>query len=138
MKFSIQKRIATLAFAIILVFSAKLYAASLTGASNVNVGDTFTLTYNFGQSVGAYDNISVSYDSNVFEYVSGDPLNESIWYDSSAEQYGITTKSYTFRAKNSGSARVAVVANGVVSADSSMTRTETVTCKSSCFVRTYN
>ena len=129
MKFSIQKRIATLAFAIILVFSAKLYAASLTGASNVNVGDTFTLTYNFGQSVGAYDNISVSYDSNVFEYVSGDPLNESIWYDSSAEQYGITTKSYTFRAKNSGSARVAVVANGVVSADSSMTRTETVTAE---------
>ena len=109
MKFSIQKRIATLAFAIVLVFSAKLYAASLTGASNVNVGDTFTLTYNFGQSVGAYDNISVSYDSNVFEYVSGDPLNESIWYDSSAEQYGITTKSYTFRAKNSGSARTETV-----------------------------
>ena len=129
MKFSMQKRIATLAFAIILIFSAKLYAASLTGASNVNVGDTFTLTYNFGQSVGAYDNISVSYDSNVFEYVSGDPLNESVWYDSSAEQYGISTKSYTFRAKNSGSARVAVVANGVVSADSSMTRTETVTAE---------
>lgn len=129
MKLNMHKKIALMIFAIILVFNTKLYAASLGGNSNVNVGDTFTLTFSFGQNVAAYDNITVSYDTNIFEYVSGDPLSESVWWDSSADSLGIASKSYTFRAKSSGSSRIAVVANGVVSADASMTRTETVTAE---------
>lgn len=105
---------------IMLFASFNVYAASINGNSNVYVGDTFTVTFNFGQNVGAYDDITVGYDSYVLEYVSGDSLKELAWYDASNEQYGISTKSYTFRAVNEGSGRISVTVNGAVSANEAM------------------
>lgn len=102
------------------------YAASITGDSNIKVGDTFTLTFDFGQNVGAYGNISVSYDTNILEYVSGDSLNEAVWWDQTEASSGIRTKSYTFRAKKEGSTRVDVVSNDVVSANETMDELGTV------------
>lgn len=107
-------------FTILLLTSFNVYAATINGNSNVYVGDTFTVTFNFGQSVGAYDDITVGYDSNVLEYVSGDSLKELAWYDSTNEQYGISTKSYTFKAVNEGSGRISVTVNGAVSANDAM------------------
>lgn len=105
---------------IMLFASFNIYAASINGNSNVYVGDTFTVTFNFGQNVGAYDDITVGYDSHVLEYVSGDSLKELAWYDATNEQYGISTKSYTFRAINEGSGRISVTVNGAVSANEAM------------------
>jgi len=122
-----KKKIAFIVLSLLLIINTKLYAASLNGNSNVNVGDTFTLTFNFGTNVAAYDSINVSYDTNIFEYISGDSLSESVWWDTSEQSLGISTKSYTFRAKAAGSSRIVVVANGVVSADNDMTKLGTVT-----------
>lgn len=105
---------------IMLFASFNIYAASINGNSNVYVGDTFTVTFNFGQNVGAYDDITVGYDSHVLEYVSGDSLKELAWYDATNEQYGISTKSYTFRAINEGRGRISVTVNGAVSANEAM------------------
>ena len=79
-------------FVFIILIKSNLYAASLTGNSNIYVGDTVTVTFNFGQNVGAYDNISVSYDTSIFEYVSGDSTREELWWDQSEESKGISTK----------------------------------------------
>ncbi len=105
---------------IILFTSFNVYAASINGNSNVYVGDTVTVTFNFGQNVGAYDDITVGYDSHVLEYVSGDSLKELAWYDATNEQYGISTKTYTFKAVNEGSGRISVTVNGAVSANDAM------------------
>ena len=120
MKIKMHKIIALLMLVFMLVLASQVSAASLTGASNVQVGETFTLTLNFGQNVGAYDSINVSYNPSIIEYVSGDSLNESIWYDESDESYGIGSKSYTFRAKAAGSAQVNVIAKEVTSANETM------------------
>ena len=114
---------------LMLIVGINIYAASLTGSSNVYVGDTVTVTFNFGQNVGAYDNLTVSYDTNMLEYVSGDSLKEDVWWDSSEASNGISTKTYTFRAKNAGTSRVVVVVNGVTSADANMTSLGTVTAE---------
>ena len=120
MKLNMHRKIALLLFAFMLIFSANVSAASLNGVSNVNVGDTFTLTFNFGQNVGAYNSINVTFNDNVLEYVSGDSLSEGLWYDESDESYGIGSKSYTFRAKAAGSAQVNVIAKEVTSANETM------------------
>ena len=116
-------------FAFIILIKSNLYAASLTGNSNIYVGDTVTVTFNFGQNVGAYDNISVSYDTSIFEYVSGDSTREELWWDQSEESKGISTKTYTFKAKKSGTSRIIVVANGVTSSDDAMTPLGTITAE---------
>lgn len=103
-----------LVFTLFLVRSVSVNAASINGNKNVKGGDEFTLTYNFGTSVGAYDSLKVDYSQDILEYVSGDSLSDEYWYDSSSEQNGITSKSYTFRAKKSGNATVSVNAKGVV------------------------
>ena len=121
MKIKMHKIIALLMLVFMLVLASQVSAASLTGASNVQVGETFTLTLNFGQNVGAYDSINVSYNPSIIEYVSGDSLNESIWYDESDESYGIGSKSYTFRAIAAGSDSVEVIAKGVNAADEAIT-----------------
>ena len=121
MKIKMHKIIALLMLIFMLVLASQVSAASLTGASNVQVGETFTLTLNFGQNVGAYDSINVSYNPSIIEYVSGDSLNESIWYDESDESYGIGSKSYTFRAIAAGSDSVEVIAKGVNAADEAIT-----------------
>lgn len=123
------KRIAIMIFTCILFITSSIYAASITGNSNIYVGDTVTVTFNFGQNVAAYDDLSVSYDSNIFEYVSGDSLKEEVWWDQTEASNGIATKTYTFRAKKAGSSRIAVVANGVTSANNDMTSLGTITAE---------
>lgn len=104
-------------------------AASISGNSTVNIGDTITVTFNFGQNVGGYDDLAVSYNSNVLQYVSGDALNEGVWYDDTSAQKGISGKTYTFKAIASGSAKVVVTSNGVVSANATMDPLGTITAE---------
>ena len=129
MNTKVLKRVSLCLMFLMLIVGINIYSASLTGSSNVYVGDTVTVTFNFGQNVGAYDNLTVSYDTNMLEYVSGDSLKEDVWWDSSEASNGISTKTYTFRAKNAGTSRVVVVANGVTSADANMTSLGTVTAE---------
>ncbi len=126
---TITKRIAVIFMTFMIFIGGNIYAASISGNSNVYVGDTFSVTFNFGTNVGAYDNLTVSFDSNVLEYVSGDSLKEDVWWDQSEASLGISTKTYTFRAKNEGSGRIAVVANGVTSANESMDSLGTITAE---------
>lgn len=123
------RKITTLVLALVLLVSTNIYAASLNGNSSVKVGDTFTLTFNFGTNVGAYDNLNVSYDASMFEYQSGDPLSESVWWDQSDASLGISTKTYTFKALKEGSSRITVVSNGTISANENMDNLGTVTAE---------
>jgi len=106
-----------------------VYGASISGVSDINVGENFTLTFDFGSLVGAYDDLNVLYDSSIFEYVSGDPINEAIWWDQSHASLGIRTKTYTFKALKAGSGRISVVANGVISANETIDRLNTITAE---------
>lgn len=124
----IKRIVMLMVLSCILAFS-NVKAASISGNSNVYVGDTITITFNFDTNVGGYDSLNVSYDSNVFEYVSGDSLNESVWWDSSDASNGIRTKSYTFKAKKAGSSRIAVISNGTVSANDAMDYLGTVSAE---------
>ena len=120
-------------FAILVVLYTaiclKINAANISGNSNVIVGQTFTLTFEFGTNVGAYDSINVSYDTNMYEYVSGDSLNESVWWDQSDTSAGVATKTYTFKAIKEGSSRIAVVAKGVTSSNESMDELGTISAE---------
>lgn len=126
----LKKIVATiLVFTLIIFAKENIYAASLSGNSNVYVDDTFTVTFDFGQNVAAYDNITVSYDTSAFEYVSGDSLKEEVWWDQSEASSGISKKTYTFRAKKSGTSRINVVVNGAISANDEMTSLGTITAE---------
>ena len=125
----ILKRVSVALFVFLMIVTTNIYAASITGNSDVYVGDTFTLTFDFGTNVGAYDNLGVSYDTSMFEYVSGDSLTENVWWDQTDESSGIRTKSYTFRALKSGSSRITVVSNGVISANEAMDPLGTITAE---------
>lgn len=123
------RKITTIILALVILVGTNIYAASLSGNSSVKVGDTFTLTFDFGTNVGAYDSLNVSYDTSMFEYVSGDALSESVWWDQSIESKGISTKTYTFKALKEGSSRITVVSNGTISANETMDNLGTVTAE---------
>ena len=125
----IFKRALGVLFVFMLFITSNIYAASITGNSDVYVGDTFTVTFDFGTNVGAYDNLGVSYDTSMFEYVSGDSLTENVWWDQTEASSGVRTKSYTFRALKSGSSRIRVVSNGVISANEAMDPLGTITAE---------
>ena len=125
----IFKRALGVLFVFMMFITSNIYAASITGNSDVYVGDTFTVTFDFGTNVGAYDNLGVSYDTSMFEYVSGDSLTENVWWDQTEASSGVRTKSYTFRALKSGSSRIRVVANGVISANEAMDPLGTITAE---------
>ena len=112
--------------ALYIAICLNINAANISGNSNVRVGETFTITFEFGTNVGAYDSINVSYDPSMYEYISGDNLNESVWWDQSDTSSGISTKTYTFKAINEGSSRIAVVAKGVTSANENMDELGTI------------
>ena len=125
----ILKRALGVLFVFMMFITSNIYAASITGNSDVYVGDTFTVTFDFGTNVGAYDNLGVSYDTSMFEYVSGDSLTENVWWDQTEASSGVRTKSYTFRALKSGSSRIRVVSNGVISANEAMDPLGTITAE---------
>lgn len=128
---NIKKIIKVIAIVFIIFFTlnTNIKAASINGNSSVKVGDSFTVTFDFGTNVGAYDSISVSYDQNMYEYVSGDSLNEELWWDQTEGSNGISTKTYTFKAIKEGSSRILVVAKGVTSANESMDNLGTLTAE---------
>lgn len=104
----------------LLINISNIYAISMTAPSKVAVGNTITITLYFGTRVGAYDSIKVSYDTNLLEYVSGDKIEEGLWWDSSQESAGITSKTYTFKAKTDGLATVSIAIKGLTSANQTM------------------
>ena len=89
--------------------------------SYIDKGNEFTITLNFDYTIGAYDSIEVTYDSNVIEYVSGDPIKEQVWYDDTDNQTGsITQKKYKFKAINDGTTTITIKAKGLVRSNESM------------------
>lgn len=81
--------------------------------SSVNPGNTFTVTVDFGVYVDAYDSYKVTYNTQLLELVSGDVLEEKLWWNTSENEKGIKTRTYTFRAKENGKADIKVEAIGV-------------------------
>ena len=55
----ILKRALGVLFVFMMFITSNIYAASITGNSDVYVGDTFTVTFDFGTNVGAHDNLGV-------------------------------------------------------------------------------
>ncbi len=123
------RKIFTIFVIMFLTFSVKINAASINGNTDVNVGDTVTLTFNFGVNIAAYDSINISYDSEMLEYVSGDSLNEGVWWDETSESQGIRTKTYVFRAISDGSTKVMATVSGAVDAGVEMDELGTLTAE---------
>jgi len=104
----------------LLINISNIYAISVTSPSKIAVGNSVTITLNFGTNVGAYDSIKVNYDTNLLEYVSGDPTEEGVWWDNSQESRGISSKTYKFKAKTDGLATITISVKGLTSANQSM------------------
>lgn len=120
------RRIFTIAVFMFLALTLNIKAASISGNTDVYVGDTVTLTFDFGVNIAAYDSINVAYDTSILEYVSGDNLNETVWWDESQDSQGIRTKTYVFRAISQGSTKVMINVNGAVDAGESMEELGTI------------
>ena len=95
-------------------------AVQIKSNNTVDVNKKITITLDFGQYVAAYDSIVVEYNRNVLEYVSGDPLIENLWWDSTDESKGINTKTYTFNAKRDGTCNIKIKVKGLVSANKTL------------------
>ena len=86
------RKIFTIAVFMLLALTLNVKAASISGNTDVYVGDTVTLTFDFGVNIAAYDSINISYDTSILEYVSGDSLNETVWWDETQGSQGIREK----------------------------------------------
>lgn len=122
----------------VLIFSGKTYAASLdtidvqTDKTTVAPGEQVSLTINFGQSLGAYT-FDISYDNNLFEYVSADggTANNTgdkvrvVFFDSTGGTNPRTNMSVKFKAKSdittSNPTELTVTGTGIANADASVT-----------------
>ena len=87
------------------------------------------LTFDFGVNIAAYDSINVAYDTSILEYVSGDSLSETVWWDESQDSQGIRTKTYVFRAISQGSTKVMINVNGAVDAGENMEELGTISAE---------
>lgn len=121
-----------------IFFSGKSYAATLdtidinTDKNIVRPGEEVKVTINFGQELGAYT-FDVSYDNNIFEYVSaeGGTANDTtdkikvVYYDSTGGSNPRTNMSVTFKAKadltTSNPTEFTITAEGLANADASVT-----------------
>lgn len=130
--------IAILALLTILIFPASTYAAALdtidvqTDKTTVRPGEEVKVTIKFGQDLGAYT-FNVSYDNNIFEYVTaeGGTANDTtdkvkvVYYDSTGGTNPRTSMSVTFRAKaditTSNPTEFTITAEGLANADASIT-----------------
>jgi len=69
--------ITLLIISFVTIFSVNVYAAALTGINatttktTIKSGENVTVDIDFGEELGAYT-FEVSYNSNVFEYVSAE------------------------------------------------------------------
>lgn len=104
----------------LLLHINNIYAISITSSNSVAIGKQIKVTVNFGTSIGAYDSIQVTYNNKVLKYVSGDPLYESLWWDSTADSKGITSKSYVFEGIQNGVSEIHFSVKSLTSANSTM------------------
>lgn len=127
-----------LALLTILIFTGSSYAAALdtidikTDKTTVRPGEEVKVTVEFGQNLGAYT-FSVSYDKNIFEYVSvdGGTANDTtdkvniVYHDTTGGTNPRTNMSVTFRAKaditTSNPTEFTITATGLANSDASIT-----------------
>ena len=130
--------IATITLLSVLIFEGKTFAASLDtinvqiDKTTVRPGEEVTVTIQFGQDLGAYT-FDISYDNNIFEYVSADggtPNDTTdkvrvVYHDSTGGTNPRTNMSVKFRAKSdittSNPTEFMVTAEGMANADASVT-----------------
>ena len=129
---------ATITLLSVLIFEEKTFAASLDtinvqiDKTTVRPGEEVTVTIQFGQDLGAYT-FDISYDNNIFEYVSADggtPNDTTdkvrvVYHDSTGGTNPRTNMSVKFRAKSdittSNPTEFMVTAEGLANADGSVT-----------------
>lgn len=122
----------------VLIFTGSSYAASLdtldvqTDKTTVRPGEEVKVNIQFGQDLGAYT-FDISYDNNIFEYVTvdGGTANDTTdkvrvtYYDSTGGSNPRTYMSITFRAKaditTSNPTEFTITAEGLANADASVT-----------------
>lgn len=109
-----------LMFFIFTFLFSNINAFEINSKDEIDVEETITITLNFETAIGAYDSLEVTYNEYTLEYVSGDPLKENVWHDSSQEQQGIKSKTYVFKGKANGISTIAVNIKGAVSANEAM------------------
>lgn len=130
--------IAIIAILTLLIFTGNTYAASLdtidlnTDKTTVRPGEEVKVTIQFGQELGAYT-FDVSYDNNIFEYISAEGGTASdtttkvrvVYYDSTGGSNPRTNMSVTFKAKaditTSNPTEFTVTAEGLANSDASVT-----------------
>lgn len=93
---------------------------TISCADKIDVGDTLTVTVDFGTYVGAYDLLEVSYNSRILTNTSVSSLIEKYWFDTSEASTGLRYKTYTFTGKKNGTLNIGVTVKGLVSANSTM------------------
>ncbi len=121
----------------IFVFAGVAYADSLDtidikiDKQKVNPGEEVKLTIEFGQNLGAYT-FDISYDNNIFEYISADggTANDTsdkvkvTYYDQTGGTNPRTNMSITFKAKEnittSNPTELTVTGEGLANADASV------------------
>ena len=134
----ILSTIAIIAILTLLIFTGNTYAAALdtidvsTDKTTVRPGEEVKVTIQFGQDLGAYT-FDVSYDKNIFEYVSaeGGTANDTttkvrvVYHDSTGGSNPRTNMSVTFKAKaditTSNPTEFTATAEGLANADASVT-----------------
>lgn len=122
----------------VLIFTGSSYAASLdtldvqTDKTTVRPGEEVKVNIQFGQDLGAYT-FDISYDNNIFEYVTvdGGTANDTTdkvrvtYYDSTGGSNPRIYMSITFRAKaditTSNPTEFTITAEGLANADASVT-----------------
>ena len=113
-----------LVFAIVVIIANNNIIAVDMKSSRGNYiekGQDITIILTFDYPIGAYDSIEVKYDSNILQYVSGDPIKESVWFDESdAQSDSITKKTYKFKGISDGTTNVSINVKGLVRANETM------------------
>lgn len=122
----------------LVIFTGNTYAAELdtlditTSKTTVRPGEEITVRMEFGQSLGAYT-FKVSYDNNIFDYVSseGGTANDTTdkiivtYHDTTGGTNPRTNMSVTFKAKaditTSNPTEFTITAEGLANADASVT-----------------
>ncbi len=92
----------------------------IMGPTKIEVGETTTITVDFGTYIGAYDLFQLTYISRILEYTGTEELNSKCWFDNTATSKGIRFKTFTFKGKKDGTSYIKVIAQGLVSANSTI------------------
>lgn len=105
---------------IIIKNNVNAVTVSITGPNRINVGDTATVTIDFGAYIGAHDLFELTYNSRILNYTGTEELKYIFWLDSSADQKGIRYRTYTFKGLKNGTTTLGLTVEGLVSANSNI------------------